>query len=128
VPPKPVTPRVSVPAWLSWAVREHQLTPATFAVLYTLCELGDREWVCVVSERDIAENVGIARSAVQRALARLLEIHAIVDLGRESKRAPQRFRVSPSQPPTAAQLRLLATSATRRAAMGSDGGWLVSVD
>lgn len=108
-------------------MREHSLSPATFAVLFSLCELGDDEWICEQSERNIAQNVGVARSAVQRALAQLLEIQAIVDLGRTSKRSPRRFRVAPSRPPTAAQIRLLATKATRRAA-NDQGAWLVSVE
>ena len=127
-PPRPVAPRFSVPAWLTWAVREHGLSPATALVVISLCQLGDGEWICSASERDIAENVGIARSAAQRGILRLLEIQAVVDLGRESKRAPRKLRVSPSQPPTAAQLRLLATPAARRAVQGGNGSWLVRVD
>ena len=126
--PRPVSLRFSVPEWWSWAVREHELSPATALVLISLCQLGDAEWVCSASERDVAQNARIARSATQRAIARLIEIQAIVDLGRESRREPRKLRVSPSRPPTAAQLRLLATPATRRAVQGSDGGWLVAVD
>lgn len=108
-------------------MREHSLSAATFAVLFSMCELGDDEWICAQSERNIAQNVGLARSSVQLAITQLLEIHAIVDLGRESKRSVRRFRVSATRPPTAAQLRLLATPATRRATLDGNG-WLVSVD
>jgi hypothetical protein len=128
VPPRPVAPRLTVPAWLSWAVREHSLTPATFAVLFSVCELADAEGMCEQSERNIAQNVGVARSAVQRALTQLVEIQALDDLGRRTRRSPQRFRVSPSRPPTAAQIRLLATKATRRATQGPDGSWLALVE
>ena len=108
-------------------MREHNLSPATFAVLFTLCELGDDEWICEQSERNIAQNVGVARMTVRASIERLIEIHAVVDLGRIGKRSPQRFRVAASRPPTAAQLRLLATKAVRRSTMG-DGSWLVSVE
>jgi hypothetical protein len=128
VPPRPVAPRFTVPEWVTWAVREHGLTPATFAVLITLCQLSDEEWMCEQSERNIAQNANVARSAVQKALTRLVEIQAIVDLGRRNVRTPQRYRVSPSRPATAAQLRLLATPATRRAILGPDGGWLTAVE
>lgn len=124
--PKPTAPRLAVPDWLSWAVREHALTPATFAVLFTLCELGDDEWICEQSERNLAQNVGLARSSVQIALAQLLEIGAITDLGRAGKRSPQRFRVSATRPPTAAQVRMLATKAVRRA-VNDKGAWIVAV-
>jgi hypothetical protein len=127
VTPKPVAPRISVPAWLSWAVREHELSPATFAVLFTLCELGDDEWVCTESAAKIAQHCGVARSATQKALARLIEIQAIVPLGEGPRSRARTYRVSASRPPTAAQLRLLATPATRRAVQGGNG-WLVSVD
>lgn len=108
-------------------MREHGLNPAALAVLVSLCQLGDEEWICSASERDIAENVGLSRSTVQIAITRLLEISAITDLGRAGKRSPRRLRVSPSQPPTAAQLRLLASPATRRATQAGTG-WLAAVD
>jgi hypothetical protein len=127
-PPRKVAPRFTVPDWVTWAVREHGLNAAALAVLVSLCQLGDEEWTCSASERDIAENVGLSRSTVQIALTRLLEIRAVLDLGRAGKRSPRKLRVSAFQPPTAAQLRLLATSATRRATLGPNGGWLVAAD
>jgi len=116
-----------VPDWVPWAVREHGLTPATALVLISLCQLGDAEWVCTESAAKIAENVGVARSATQKALARLIEIQAITPLGTGPRSQARTYRVSASRPPTAAQLRLLATSATRRAVVDGNG-WLVSVD
>ena len=121
-------PRHTHPAWWSWAVREHELTAETILVLLTLCEHGDDEWLCEQSERNIAQNVGLARMTVRKALARLVEIQAIVELGRRNVRTPQRYRVSPSRPPTAAQIRMLATTASRRAVIGPDGGWLVAAE
>lgn len=125
--PKPVAPRHSAPKWWSWAKREHDLTPETILVLFALCDLGDDEWICAVSERMLADHAGVARMTARKALLRLVEIGAIVDLGRAGKRSPQRFRVSPAQPSTAAQLRLLATPASRRATLDGNG-WLVKVE
>jgi DNA-binding MarR family transcriptional regulator len=125
VPPRPVVPRGSCPKWWAWAKYEHDLTAETILVLFALCDLGDDEWICAVSERRLAEHVGIARMTARKALTRLVEIGAIVDLGRDSQRTPQRFRVSPSQPRTAAQVRLLATKAVRRA-VNDQGDWIAT--
>lgn len=124
--PKPVAPRASIPAWFLWARREHNLAPEVVLVLLAMCELGDEEWICAQSERNVAQCAGVARSTVQKSLERLLEIRAIADLGRESKRSVRRFRVAAFQPPTAAQVRLLATPAKRRA-VNAQGDWIVAL-
>lgn len=127
MPVRRVVPRVSIPEWVPWAVREHGLTPATGMVLVSMCVLADSELLCEQSLANIGQNVGIARSAVQAGVARLIEISAIVELERSGRNAPSRFRISAAQPPTAAQLRLLGTLAKRRATLDGSG-WLVSVD
>lgn len=126
-PPRPVAPRGSHPEWWSWAKREHKLTPEAVLVLFALCDLGDDEWICQQSAANIAQCAGIARSSVQKAVDRLVEIGAVVDLGRDSRREPSRLRVSPVKPATAAQLRLLASPAKRRA-VNDKGDWIVAVD
>jgi hypothetical protein len=126
MPPRKVAPRLTHPDWLFWAKREHALTAEAILVLVVLCELGGEEWVCTESAANIAQHAGISRSTAQKALDRLIEITAIVPLGIGPRSQARTYRVSPSRPHTAAQLRLLATPATRRAA-NDDGSWLVAV-
>jgi hypothetical protein len=126
-PPRKVAPRLTYPDWLFWAKREHALTAEAVLVLLTLCELGDDEWLCAQSAANLAQHAGISRSTTQKALDRLVEVLAITPLGTGSRREPRKYRVSASRPPTAAQLRLLATPATRRA-IADNGAWIVAVD
>ena len=96
--PTVVANHALVPDWWPWMKAEYEMSPEAIVVFLFLCTHAAPDRLVVLPSRTIAADTGISRTTVVRAIDALIECGAVVDLGRDSKRSPQKLRIALSKP------------------------------